>query len=98
VNYEIRFSEEARGHLRQLSARERNIAVQRAETALSREPMRETRNLKMLRPNPLARYELRVGSFRVFFDVDEEAREVNITAIGRKEGNQLRIGDKEVRL
>ncbi len=52
----------------------------------------------MLRPNPLARYEFRVGSFRVFFDVDEEAREVNITAIGRKEGNQLWIGDKEVRL
>ena len=94
--HEIRFTSEAREHLSALRARERKMVLAGIERALSYEPIRETRNVKMLRPNPLSRYELRVGSFRVFFDVLETAREVLILAVGKKEG--IFIAGKETRL
>ena len=98
MRYTIRFTEEARTHLRQLSARERRTVLDRIEAALGNEPTRETRNLKVLRPNPLGKYELRAGPLRAFFDVRERTHEVLILAIGRKEGNRLWVGGKEVTL
>lgn len=74
--------------------------LDRVEVALESEPTRETRNVKMLRPGPLAKYkyELRAGNLRVFFDVEEETGQVLVLAIGRKEGSRLWIGGKEVAL
>jgi mRNA-degrading endonuclease RelE of RelBE toxin-antitoxin system len=58
----------------------------------------ETRNRKLLRENPLADWELRVGRFRVFYEVDAGNRLVRVVAVGAKEGNRLRIGGEEVEL
>jgi mRNA-degrading endonuclease RelE of RelBE toxin-antitoxin system len=41
---------------------------------------------------------MRVGAFRVFYDVDEDEREVTIKAVGEKEHNRLRIRGKEYEL
>ena len=38
---------------------------------LQHQPEQETRNRKRLRPNELAEWELRIGTFRVFYDVDQ---------------------------
>ena len=56
---------------------------------------RETRNRKRLQPNSLAEWELRVGRFRVFYDVDPSAREVLIVAIGYKQGSKLFVRGRE---
>lgn len=80
VPYTIHFSEEARAHLRQLSARERTIVINRVEAALSDKPTREARNLKALRPNPLAKYELRIADLRVFFEVKMKTLELSRTS------------------
>jgi mRNA-degrading endonuclease RelE of RelBE toxin-antitoxin system len=98
MRYEVRFSEEARAHLRELSARERRAVFDRVRTVLGDQPTRETRNLKVLRPNPVAKFELRIGALRVFFEINGGGREVLVLAIGRKEGNRLLIGAKEVTL
>ena len=61
------------------------------------EPLQETRNRKQLRPNPFAPWELRVGSLRVFYEVDAlEPDLVNILAIGIKKGNRLLIAGEEI--
>jgi hypothetical protein len=52
----------------------------------------------MLRPNPVADYELRVGVLRVFFEAEQGQRGVVVLAIGRKEGDRLWMGGKEVSL
>ena len=52
---------------------------------------------KPLRPNELARWELRIGEFRVFYDV-EGANVVKIKAIGWKEHNRLLIRGREYHL
>jgi mRNA-degrading endonuclease RelE of RelBE toxin-antitoxin system len=98
TKHSIRFSEEARVHLLELSPRGRRTVLDRIRTTLQDQPTVETRNLKMLRPNPIANYELRVGALRVFFEAAPGQREVLVLAIGRKEGNRLRVGGKEVPL
>lgn len=68
-----------------------------AAVQLRHEPGVETRNRKRLRPNPLSPWELRVGSLRVYFDIDEPSRLVTVRAVGLKRpGNRLFIGRDEV--
>ena len=98
MKYDICFSEDARLHLRQMSARERQIVLAGILRNLEDEPTKESRNLKVLRPNPLAKFELRIGILRIFFEINVEESEVTILALGRKEGNRLFIGGKEVKL
>jgi mRNA-degrading endonuclease RelE of RelBE toxin-antitoxin system len=51
-----------------------------------------------LEDNPLAPWELRVGDFRVFYDVDRESEKVAVVAIGWKSHNRLRIGGEEIEI
>lgn len=65
---------------------------------LSHEPLTLTGQRKYLRPNDLSRWALRVGKYRVFYDVEEEQALVRIKAVGWKEHNRLFIRGKEYRL
>ena len=55
-------------------------------------------NRKRLEDNPLAPWELRVGDFRVFYDVSPDERHVLVVAVGQKTHNTLRIGGEEIAL
>jgi len=99
VAYRIRLAKSTEKHFAQLTARQRAIVLSAVKVQLQYEPVRETRNRKPLRPNPLAPWELRVGALRVFYEVD--AREpdlVNVLAIGIKRGNRLLVAGKELRI
>lgn len=67
------------------------------ETQLSHQPLVETRNRKRLRPNPIAPWEMRVRSMRVFYEVDQPGV-VTVLAIGAKRGNRLYIEGEEMEL
>jgi len=62
---------------------------------LGHEPTKETRHRKRLRPNELAEWELRVGEYRVFYDVDEKESAVKVIAIGYKQRNKVVILGEE---
>jgi mRNA-degrading endonuclease RelE of RelBE toxin-antitoxin system len=63
---------------------------------LEEDPLAETRQMKTLRPNPIADRELRVfGKYRVLFQVDEPARVVTIVLAGEKRGEALIVQGKE---
>ena len=97
--YEVRFSESAEGHFARLTARERSIVTSAVRAQLLHEPVREMRNRKPLRANPLAPWELRAGSLRVFYEViGEETNIVNILAIGIKKGNRLFVAGEGIRI
>jgi mRNA-degrading endonuclease RelE of RelBE toxin-antitoxin system len=99
VAYRIRFTESADNHFAQLSARQQAIVIDAVKVQLKNEPLRETRNRRQLRPNPLAPWELRVGFRRVFYEVDAlESDLVNILAIGVKKGNRLIVSGKEIQI
>lgn len=96
--YEIEFTPDSIKDLRWFTKRDRKQIMAALESRLSHEPTVETRNRKRLRPNRLAEWELRWGGFRIFFDVKEEDRLINIIAVGYKEGIRLFIRGKEYEL
>lgn len=97
--YDIEFAESVREHLMSLSPREIAIIIDAIEEQLVYDPLTQTRNRKPLRPNPIAPWELRIGSLRVFYDVIvDEFNVVRILAVGKKQGNRLFIGGQEVKL
>jgi mRNA-degrading endonuclease RelE of RelBE toxin-antitoxin system len=96
--YRIAFSRNSLSHLRVFTAREQRIIASAIAEQLSNEPTVPTRNRKEMRPNLIAVWELRIGDFRVYYDVDEEESIVDIRAVGIKEGNQVRIGGEIVEL
>ncbi|MCZ6492121.1 MAG: type II toxin-antitoxin system RelE/ParE family toxin [Acidobacteria bacterium] len=95
--YEIRFASSAKRHIQAFPVGKRAVIVAAVETQLSHEPLVETRNRKRLRPNPIAPWELRVRSMRVFYDVDQPGV-VTVLAIGAKRGNKLYIEGEEIEL
>jgi mRNA-degrading endonuclease RelE of RelBE toxin-antitoxin system len=98
ATYEIEVSEEAKQDLLYYSAFERKIITSEIRAQLAVQPMMETKNRKPLRDNPLASWELRVGRYRVFYEVAQAVRIVAILAVGHKEHNVLLIRGREVKL
>ncbi len=96
--YEIEFSADSERQLAEFSSRDRRTLLDSIETQLSHEPTTPTKHRKLLRPNPVAAWELRVGDFRVFYNVEHERILVIVVAVGHKEHNQLTIDGKVIPL
>ncbi len=94
----ISFNKSSLADLKYLKKSKQSLILNEVEEQLTQEPLKETRNRKPLRENDLASWEIRIGEIRVFYDVDEEGREVTIKAVGRKEKNTLYIRGKEYQL
>jgi mRNA-degrading endonuclease RelE of RelBE toxin-antitoxin system len=90
----IDFTSEALDDLMSFRRFDQKRIVEGIETQLPHNPTVETRHRKRLRPNALAEWELRIGGFRVFYDVPLEEPIVKIIAIGHKEGNTLYLHGK----
>ena len=94
------YSDDVKDHLRAIEAKYHSIIQAAIETQLLHEPNVETRNRKPL-TRPIAfgsDWELRLGPgnrFRVFYQVNTEARDVRVLAIGVKDRNRLYIGGEE---
>ena len=96
--FEIKFTPDAIEDLRWFKKVERKQIIAELESQFSYEPAFETRNRKRLRPNKLAEWELRLDRFRVFFDMDEVNRLIQVQAVGYKRGSRLFIQGKEYEL
>ncbi len=93
--FQILFTPRASDELRSFRGNEQGQIVEAIKNQLLHEPVSATRNRKKLRPNELAEWELRVGSLRIFYDVDEAERVVSVRALGYKIGSRLMINGKE---
>lgn len=98
AKHRIDFTQEARSDLACFPGCERKLIVEKVREQLTHEPTVETRNRKELRDNPVARWELRIGEYRVFYEVDEGIATVLVGAVGFKIHNALYIRGKEVKL
>ena len=89
--YEIRYSNEAIDQLKELRAFDRSAIVGQVEQILGVDPTAESRSrVKRLREPAPTQYRLRVGEFRVFYDVDESV--VLIIQILSKQGSNDYLG------
>ena len=88
--YGIQFAKGAEDDLKKLAAFYRNTILNAIERTLESEPTRPSRNRKVLvglvppwtAEPPL--WELRVGEYRLFYDVADEERVLYIRAIRKK--------------
>jgi mRNA-degrading endonuclease RelE of RelBE toxin-antitoxin system len=88
--FEIKYVESIADDLKRLSAGQRKRILNRIEAQLAHEPTRETQNKKILvglvppweHVEPV--WELRIGEYRAFYDVDDAASVVIIRAIRHK--------------
>ncbi len=97
--YIIQYFSEAQQHLRILTARQQALILESVQKQLSHQPTVQTRKRKLLRPNPVATWELRLGDIRVFYDVLEEPEPtVQIRAIGIKVRDRVYIAGQERKL
>jgi len=97
--FAIVYSPEAVDHLELLPKSSQVLVVDQVEEQLAHEPTLPTRKRKVLRPNPIAPWELRLGEIRVFYEVREEPEpEVIVKAIAVKRHNELWIGGEKITL
>jgi len=101
--YTLAFASAVTEHLRAIDAKYHALIREKIGEQLRFEPAAETTNRKPLRPPATfgATWEIRFGPdnrFRVLYDIDEEARVVQIMAIGEKQRERLFIGGEEVQL
>lgn len=98
AGFRVEYAHEAVRHLRGFSARDRAAILDAVLRQLSHEPTTPTRNRKLLRANPTAPWELRLGAIRVYFEVHEGLAVVTVRAIGVKVRERVLIGGVEVDL
>lgn len=83
----------AQAHLAAFSARDRAILVNAMNRNLVHEPGVVTRNRKPLQDNDLASWELRVGAFRVYYEIVNDPEPlVRVLAFGVKKHAEVWIG------
>jgi mRNA-degrading endonuclease RelE of RelBE toxin-antitoxin system len=97
-SYTIEVTEDAQVDLSYYTTFERKTIVVDIRALLTHQPATETRNRKKLRDNPISTWELRIGRYRVFYEVDETNLTVTIVAVGHKIHNILFIKGKELKL
>jgi mRNA-degrading endonuclease RelE of RelBE toxin-antitoxin system len=99
MKFRIEYAPAAVSHLKALTPRQQGLVLDGVARHLSAAPMLETKRRKPMRPNPLAPWELRLGSLRVYFDiVIEPDPVVVILAVGIKDRNAVRIGKRAIEL
>lgn len=96
MRYKIEITEDAKADLSFFKVSERKEILSDIKKQLLYEPLKETRNRKKLRDNPIAPWELRVGKYRIFYEVENDIVTVIIISIGLKKHNVLFIRGIEV--
>jgi mRNA-degrading endonuclease RelE of RelBE toxin-antitoxin system len=82
--------------LRWFGKRDGRLLLNEAIQRLSEDPLVETRQIKTLRPNPVAARELRLfGKYRVLFNVAAPEQVVTIILVGEKRGQTLIVQGEE---
>lgn len=93
--YTIDYTASAESDIAFLRKYEQVLIVDAIDEQLLGEPLTGTQNRKVLDKNQLAEWELRIGRYRVFYDVDAHSGLVLVKAVGWKEHNILYIRGKE---
>lgn len=97
--FRIEYSPDTVEHFQFLTRFQKVTVLDIVEKQLSFSPDRESKNRKPMRPNPISPWELRIGTLRVYYDIEEgSAPVVYIRAIGIKDRNRIRIGNEVISL
>ena len=96
--FQLRWTPKSLRQLRELPKTTQVKLIDDAGRQLVHQPNEVTKHRKRLRENPLATWELRVGNYRVFYNVLLSENEVEVVAWGGKDHNELIIECEELDL
>jgi mRNA-degrading endonuclease RelE of RelBE toxin-antitoxin system len=96
--YEITFTENALKDLAFHRKFDQTLVFDVVAEQLAYEPETETHHRKRLRETDVAQWELRVGLFRVFYNVAHVEGRVDVVAVAKKDHNKLYIRGEEAQL
>ncbi len=97
MTFEVKIVPSAETDLETYEIREQRIILDAISEFLEADPDLESKRRRQLRPNPLAPWELRIGDYRIFYEIREE-RLVRVLAIGHKVHNTLFIRGQRVEI
>ena len=97
MKYNIKFGRSANDDSNYYDTFDQRIIVKAILKYLQVDANIETRKRKRLRPNPIGPWELRIGNYRIFYEVTE-SQIVKVLAVGHKEHNELFIRGKKVEI
>lgn len=92
MKFQIRFTPSAEKDIAYFEAHKQRILIAGIRRYLSEDANVLTKHKKELRPNKLAPWSLKLGDYRIFYEVEEDI--VKIIAVGYKEHNDLYIRGK----
>ena len=95
-SFRITLTPSAGDDIRHFKPHEQRVIVAAIKTYLGVDTDTVSRRRKRLRPNPLSPWELRVGDYRVFYQLENDI--VRVLAVGSKEHGDLYIRGRRVRL
>ena len=97
MKFQVRLVPSAEKDLDYYRIHEQKIILDGITKFLETDANVETKRRKQLRPNPVAPWELKMGDYRVFYEVSEAAV-VRVLAIGHKRHNELLIRGQRVEI
>ncbi len=95
MRFDVELGPSADGDLNWYESYQQRIILDSLASFLETDADIETRHRKRLRDNPLAPWELRIGNFRVFYEI-AGPEWVRVLAIGHKVHSQLFIRGERV--
>jgi mRNA-degrading endonuclease RelE of RelBE toxin-antitoxin system len=95
MEFDVRFVPSADDDLDHYRGGEQKLILDGIVRFLGTDADVTTRRKKQLRPNPVAPWELRLGAYRVFYEL-REPRRVRVLAVGHKVHNDLFIRGRKV--
>jgi len=96
MKFEVEFVPSADQDLESSTIREQRIILDGIADFLQVDANVASKRRKQMRPNPLAPWELRIGDYRVFYEIREGS--VRVLAIGHKIHNELFIRGQKVEI
>ncbi|MCU0567706.1 MAG: type II toxin-antitoxin system RelE/ParE family toxin [Oculatellaceae cyanobacterium Prado106] len=101
MKFTLEITEAAIEDLQYLDKSAQVMILDEIERQLVSQPLQETRNRKPLRLGSQFQWELRLGKYRIFYDVLEEtegAYLMSVVSVGYKERNKVYIRGREINL
>lgn len=87
--FEIEIGHSALDDLAFFDRKLRREIFESIQVHLRYQPNHESHKIKRMRPNPRAEWELRLGDYRVLYDLLETEHVVIVKVVGEKRGNKL---------
>ena len=87
--FEIEYTDDAIEDLAYFRKREQKIIVSGIEKQLHYQPTVETTNRFERKWQDIAEWELRLGTFRVYYNVEDVIRIISVQRIGEKPNNEV---------